>query len=140
MVHFDWSGHFGRSDRNVPLHLTKLLSLVLLFCILLTRTLTCCGLGWVCATGVYHSIGHVELMKNFKLEFLLNGIKHPRTPLSHLQHQHSVYPGINATCNENKRSKQESPKGNFNWPWAANFPGGGGGCTLRPSGISLTIA
>ena len=26
MVHFDRSGHFGRSDRNVSLHLTKLLS------------------------------------------------------------------------------------------------------------------
>ncbi|CAH3043690.1 unnamed protein product, partial [Porites lobata] len=26
VVHFDQSGHFGRSDRNVPFHLTKLLS------------------------------------------------------------------------------------------------------------------
>ena len=25
VVHFDQSGHFGRSDRNVPFHLTKLL-------------------------------------------------------------------------------------------------------------------
>ena len=37
VVHFDRSGHFGRSDRNVPFHLTKLLSPVPLFCILLTR-------------------------------------------------------------------------------------------------------
>ena len=34
--------------------------------------------------------------------------------------------------------KQESPKGDFHW--AANFPGGGGGCTLRPPGLSLTTA
>ena len=40
VVHFDRSGHFGRSDRNVPFHLTKLLSPVLLFCTLLTGTIT----------------------------------------------------------------------------------------------------
>ena len=39
VVHFDWSGYLGRSDRNVPFHLTKLLSPVPLFCILLTRTI-----------------------------------------------------------------------------------------------------
>ena len=38
MVHCDRSGHFGRSDRNVPFHLPKLLSPVPLFCILLTGT------------------------------------------------------------------------------------------------------
>ena len=32
---FDRSGLFGRSDRNVPFHLTKLLSPLPLFCILL---------------------------------------------------------------------------------------------------------
>ena len=37
VVHFVRS---GLSDRNVPFHLTKLLSLVALFCILLTRTIT----------------------------------------------------------------------------------------------------
>ena len=36
-VHIDQSGHFGRLD-----HLTKLLSPVLLFCILLTRTIIKC--------------------------------------------------------------------------------------------------
>ena len=40
VVLFDWSGHFGQTDWNVPFHLTKLLSPVLLFCILLTRTIT----------------------------------------------------------------------------------------------------
>ena len=35
VVHFDRSSHFGRSDRNVPFHLT-----VPLFCILLTRTIS----------------------------------------------------------------------------------------------------
>ena len=67
VVHFDWSGHFGRSDWNVPLHLTKLLSPVLLYCNLHTRTITRCGLDWVCAAGMYRSNS-----QNFKLEFLLN--------------------------------------------------------------------
>ena len=40
MVHFDRYGHFDRSDRNVPFHLTKLLFPVPPFCILLTRTIT----------------------------------------------------------------------------------------------------
>ena len=37
VVHIDQSGHFSRLD-----HLTKLLSPVLLFCILLTSTMTKC--------------------------------------------------------------------------------------------------
>ena len=37
----------GRSDRNVPFHLTKLLSPVPLFCILLTRAITKRGVAWV---------------------------------------------------------------------------------------------
>ena len=47
VVHCDRSGHFGRSDRNVPFHLTKLLSPVPLFCILLTRTITKRAVAWV---------------------------------------------------------------------------------------------
>ena len=35
------------------------------------------------------------------------------------------------------KKKQESPKGDLNW--AANFPGGGGGCALRPQGLLLYI-
>ena len=46
VVHFDWSGHFGRSDRNIPFHLTKLLSPVQLFCILLTNTITKHAVAW----------------------------------------------------------------------------------------------
>ena len=42
VVHFDRSSHFGRSDRNVPFHLT-----VALFCILLTRTITKRAVAWV---------------------------------------------------------------------------------------------
>ena len=38
---------FGRSDRNVPFHLTKLLSPVPLFWILLTRTITKRAVAWV---------------------------------------------------------------------------------------------
>ena len=47
VVHFDRSGYLVRSDRNVPFHLTKLLSPVQLFCILLTRTITKCTVVWV---------------------------------------------------------------------------------------------
>ena len=47
VVHFDQSGHFGRSDRNVPFHLTKLLSPVSIFCLLLTRTITERAAAWV---------------------------------------------------------------------------------------------
>ena len=44
---FDRSGHLGRSDRNVPFHLTKLLFPVPLFCILLTRTMTKRSVTWI---------------------------------------------------------------------------------------------
>ena len=47
VVHFDRSGYLVRSDQNVPFHLTKLLSPVQLFCILLTRTITKCVGVWV---------------------------------------------------------------------------------------------
>ena len=47
VVLFDRSGHFGRSDRNVPFHMTKLLSPVPLFCILLARTITKRAVAWV---------------------------------------------------------------------------------------------
>ena len=61
VVHLDRSGYLVRSDQNVPFHLTKLLSPVQLFCILLTRTITkCVGCGsGLCNWNV--------------LEFLLNG-------------------------------------------------------------------
>ena len=39
VVHFDHSCLFGRPDQNVPFHLRKLLSPVLLFFVLLTRTI-----------------------------------------------------------------------------------------------------
>ena len=42
VVHIDQSGHFSQLD-----HLTKLLSPVLLFCILLTRTMTKCVMAYV---------------------------------------------------------------------------------------------
>ena len=65
--------HFDRSERNVPFHLTKLLSPVPLFCILLTRTITKRVVAWVGSVqpeSQYRSIGHVEFPKlNFKPEF-----------------------------------------------------------------------
>ena len=64
-VHFDRSGHFGRSDRNIPFHLAKLLSPVQLFCILLTKTITKHAVAWVgpVQPGMYHSIGHAKFPK-----------------------------------------------------------------------------
>ena len=43
----DRSGHFGRSDWNFPFHMTKLLSPVQQFCILLTRAINKCAVAWV---------------------------------------------------------------------------------------------
>ena len=47
VVHFDRSGHFGRTDRNVPFHLTKLLFPLPLFCVLLKRTIPKRAVAWV---------------------------------------------------------------------------------------------
>ena len=73
VVHFDRSGFFGRSDRNVPFHLTKLLSPVPLFCILLTRIITKRVVAWI---GSMQPECTVPLGKwnfqNFKPGFLLN--------------------------------------------------------------------
>ena len=61
MVHFNRSRRSRRSDPNVPFHLTKLLSPVSLFCILLKRTITKSAV--VCVTGMYSSTGHVKFPK-----------------------------------------------------------------------------
>ena len=47
---------------------------------------TCGGLGRVCATGMYRSIGHMEFPK-FKPEFLLNGKR-----LRSLKHMDNIEP------------------------------------------------
>ena len=74
VILFDRSGYIGRLDRNVPFHLTKLLSPVPLFCILLTRTITKRAEAWV---GSVQPECTVPLgtwnFRNFKPEFLLNG-------------------------------------------------------------------
>ena len=56
VVHFDRSGYLGRSDRNVPFHLTKL--------VVHSTALLYSGLGRVCATEMYRSTGHVEFPKS----------------------------------------------------------------------------
>ena len=65
VVHFDRSGYFGQSGRSVPFHLTKLLSPFPLFYILLTKNSSQMrgGLGQICATGMYHSIGYLKFLK-----------------------------------------------------------------------------
>jgi len=81
VVPFDRSGHFGRSDRNVPFHLTKLLFPVPLFCILLARTITKRAVAWV---GSVQPECTVPLdtwnFRNFKPGFSLNG-KRPMSTL-----------------------------------------------------------
>ena len=74
VVHFDRSGRFGRSDRNVPFHLTKLLSPVRLLWYpdYKNNNQTSDGLGLVCATGSTVPLG-TRNFRNFKPEFLLNG-------------------------------------------------------------------
>ena len=83
-VHFDRSGHFGRLDRKIPFHLTKLLSPVPLFWILLTKTITKRAVAWV---GSVQPECTVPLgtwnFRNFKPEFLING-KCPRGYLKSL--------------------------------------------------------
>ena len=74
VVHFDRSGYLDRSDRNVPFHLTKLLSPVKLFCILLTRTITKRAVAWAGSMQPERCtvLLGTWIFRNFKPEFLLN--------------------------------------------------------------------
>ena len=65
VVHFDRSGHFGRSDRNVLFHLTKLLSPIPLFCILLTKTITKRAVAWVGSVQLEWARGISEISNLF---------------------------------------------------------------------------
>ena len=83
-VHFDCSGHFGRLDRNIPFHLTKLLSPVPLFWIMLTKTITKRAVAWVGYVKSEYTVPWGTWnFRNFKPEFLLNG-KRPRCYLKSL--------------------------------------------------------
>ena len=81
VVHFDRSGYLGRSDGNVSFDLTKLMSPVPLFCILLTGTITKRAVAWV---GSEQPECTVPLNTwNFtETEFLLNGKLPMFTPIS----------------------------------------------------------
>ena len=69
----DWSSHFGRSDRNVPFHFTKLLSPVPLFCILLKRTITERAVAGVRSVQPECTVSlGTQNFRNFKPEFMLN--------------------------------------------------------------------
>ena len=60
VVHFDRSGHFGRSDRIVSFHFDKIgfPSTAILYLPYKDNNQTRGGLGRVCANGMYRSIGH----------------------------------------------------------------------------------
>ena len=74
-VHFDRSGHFGRLDRNIPFHLTKLLSPV---------PLSKRAVAWVGYVKSEYTVPWGTWnFRNFKPEFLLNG-KRPRCYLKSL--------------------------------------------------------
>ena len=80
VVHFDRSEHFGRWDRNVPSHLTKLLSPVPLFCILLTTTITKRAVTWVGSVRPECTVpSGTWNFWSFTPESLLNG-KRPNAP------------------------------------------------------------
>ena len=74
LVLFDWSGHFGRSDWNVPFHLTIVILLVPLSCILLTNTINKRAVAWVRSAPPECTVPLDKWnFQNFKPEFLLNG-------------------------------------------------------------------
>ena len=66
VVHFDLSAHFGWLDRNVPLlPFDKIVipSSALLYPAYTNNNQTWGGLGQVCVTGMYLSVGHVKFPK-----------------------------------------------------------------------------
>ena len=103
-LHWDRPGHFCRSYRNVPFHLTKLLSAVPLLWVLLTITITkrAGGLGRVCATGMYRSIGllkcpnfHKRIFVEWKLPLNLKVFRMTGVQTSHtIWDSESFYAGV----------------------------------------------
>ena len=83
VVHFDRSGHFGRSDRIVSFHFDKIgfPSTAILYLPYKDNNQTRGGLARVSVAGMYRTVplGTWNFL-NFKPEFLLNG-KHPLSPL-----------------------------------------------------------
>ena len=65
MVHFDLVWSFQLVRPKCPFQFDKIvvLSTALLYPAYKNNNQTCGGLGRVCATGMYHSIGHVEFPK-----------------------------------------------------------------------------
>ena len=66
VVHFDWSGYLCRSvGLKCPIPVDKLVvpSTTLLYPPYKNNNQTRSGLGWVCATRMYHFIGHMEFPK-----------------------------------------------------------------------------
>ena len=66
VVHFDWSGYLCRSvGLKCPVPFDKLVvpSTTLLYPPYKNNNQTRSGLGWVCATRMYHFIGHMEFPK-----------------------------------------------------------------------------
>ena len=63
VIHFDWSGYLCWSvglKCHVPFDKLVVPSTTLLYPPYKNNNQTRSGLGWVCATRMYHSIGHME--------------------------------------------------------------------------------
>ena len=88
----DPGSHFGRSDRNVPFHLTKLFSPALLFYVLLTSIITKSAVAWVGSVQPEYTVPlGAWNFRNFKPEFLLNGKSpgcHSNFPFNYAKKNH----------------------------------------------------
>ena len=98
-VHFDRSGHFGRSDRIVPFHCDKIVfpSTALLCPPYKDNNQKRGGLGRVCANGMYRSIGHLGTYRIF-VEWKAPEMSNLYSPLTY-----QVRPGNGPRLDPSKR-------------------------------------
>ena len=82
VVHFDCSGHFGVVGPKSPFPFDKIVvpSTALLYPAYKNNNQTHGGLGHVCVTGMYCSIGHVKFPK-FQTRFFVELWKAPKFPI-----------------------------------------------------------
>ena len=122
---------------------------LLLYCIRNSNDKLCpqISMGFSQATQVSTFLGHFQVVPSLFLKASCSPYPTPSLffPTHFSSQRHLILNAWNRLQGENKsevidlkKTKQESLKGDLNW--AANFPGGGGGCALRPQGLLLPIA